>query len=333
MREAFVIPLMLIMACDLVAAEGLTMDPSRIHLSTLRYRTSLLPVANSPEFHEWSAELFGAVKDNLGGPPLKSVTYPSFHSDGTRFLLYLRLGGGSGNANSHFFTYENEVWTVNTEQGSKFIDRQWSGGDKTVNAYPLPAAFHQGRMHLAWSWRDTPDPKTSHDLCYAYSEDGGKNWMNNEGHPVGTTGSRFITADTPGISIYDIPTGTSFINGGSMDVDPDGHVHILMRGEDGSPAHFQRDPTTGKWLREKAGSLGALHAGSGGSLHILTPEGIMKRTPGGFQEIQNYPPGTSACFKDSKPAIDSLRVSFDGWVSMIGQNGKTVKVVDYRLVP
>ena len=218
------------------------------HLSRLRYRTSKTGVANNPAAYEWNADLFGPVQSHLGGPELSSVTYPSFVSDGLHFTLYLRLGGGSGNANSHLFTYENGRWSTNTEADSQFIDKNWSGGDGTVNAYPHALVFHNGRRHLTWCWRDTPLATTCHDLCYAYSDDDGKTWKNNNGVVVAKTGSRFITADTPDIAVWKIPPGTKFSNGGSMTVDAEGRVHVLVRGEDGSPVHFHatRIPANGR---------------------------------------------------------------------------------------
>ncbi len=216
------------------------------HLSTLRYRTSKLPVAHDAAAHAWNADLFGPVQDNLGGPMIDFVTYPRFYTDGTSFVLYLRLGGGSGNANSHFFNYESGRWAVNTESASKFLDRNWSGGDKTVNAYPQGLAFHNGRRHLTWCWRDTPVSTTCHDLCYAYSDDDGKTWLNNDGQMIAKTGVSFITADSPGVSVWPIPPGTRYINGGSMTVDSSGRVHVLVRGEQGAPAKFAARPRHGK---------------------------------------------------------------------------------------
>jgi hypothetical protein len=37
------------------------------HVSTLHYRTTKSGVANDPSAHPWRAELFGPVRDNLGG--------------------------------------------------------------------------------------------------------------------------------------------------------------------------------------------------------------------------------------------------------------------------
>lgn len=170
------------------------------HVSTLRYRRSKLPVANDPAAHPWTADIFGPVQDNLGGGRLEGVTYPGFSVAGAGMVLYLRMGGGSGGANSHYFSYADGRWTVNTAAASQLINKNWSGGDRTVNAYPHGLVVRNGRRHLTWCWRDTPDARTCHDLCYAYSDDDGKSWRNNEGKLIGVAGTNFITADSTGVA-------------------------------------------------------------------------------------------------------------------------------------
>jgi len=299
------------------------------HLSTLRYRTSLEPVANNPAAYEWTADLFGPVQDNLGGHKITFVTYPSFSTDGEHFALYLRLGGGSGSANSHFFAYKDGKWSPNTEKNSQLIDKRWSGGNGTVNAYPHVMVIHNGRRHLTWCWRDTPDSSTCHDLCYAYSDDG-ITWKNSRGDVVAEKGKRFIAADTPGIAVWDIPPGTRFLNGGSMAVDADGRVHVLMRGEDGPYVHFQRDPTSWEWTRKKSAS-GKLIAGKGRYLYIISNRELMRTLTKGFGKIETIASVNDELFKDSSMGIDRTRVQQDGWISVIGQSGKTVSVVDYQV--
>ena len=299
------------------------------HMSTLHYRTSKTAVANDPVAHPWSADLFGPTLDNLGGPTLVSVTYPSFTTDGTAFVLYLRMGGGSGSGNSHFFTYTAGRWSVNTEPASQFIDKAWSGGDKTVNAYPHGLVIHNGRRHLTWCWRDTPDASTCHDLCYAYSGDDGKTWLNNSGQKIATTGATFITADSPGVSVWPIPPGTKYINGGSMTVDAAGRIHVLVKGEDGTPAYFQRDAVTGKWTRHKSPVSGTLIAGSDDQLFVVSDDELQRTSASHFGEFTEIVSGQRGLFRDSSMGIDKARPSHDGWISVIGQNGKTVTVVDY----
>jgi hypothetical protein len=301
------------------------------HCSTLHYRTSKSGVANNPQAHSWTAELFGPVQDHLGGPTLDLVTYPSFTLDEDRFVLYVRMGGGSGSGNSHFFEYENGQWTINDELSSKLIDKNWSGGNKTVNAYPQAMVVHNGRRHLTWCWRDTPDSKTCHDLCYAYSDDHGRTWHNNDGKKIARLGERFITADTPGIAVWDIPPGKKYINGGSLAVDSSDRVHVLVRGEDGSPTHFTRDPDTGAWRREKFPESGTLIAGSNNELFLVSEDGLKRTISGNFRKIKTITTAPAEKFVDSKMSVDHTRLKQDGWISVIGQQGKTITVIDYQI--
>lgn len=299
------------------------------HLSRLHYRTSITAVANHPAAHEWSSELFGPVQSHLGDQELKSVTYPSFASDGEHFALYLRLGGGSGGANSHFFAYENGSWSINTEADSQFIDKKWSGGDGTVNAYPHAMVIHNGRRHMTWCWRDTPVATTCHDLCYVYSDDNGETWKNNAGKVVAVTGAQCITADTQGIAVWEIPPGTKYVNGGSMTVDSKGRVHVLVRGEKGTPVYFQRDPRTRKWSRWNIDVFGKLIPEKGDRLYIVSERGIWgmsAKHPGKTIKLSS---SNTALFSDSRMSVDATRP--DGWISVIGQVGKTISVVDYRV--
>jgi hypothetical protein len=315
-----------------ISADGVLHLSFDHHLSTLRYRTSTVPVAADPAAHDWHAALFGPVQNHLGGPRLEFVTYPRFYRDGSRLVLYLRLGGGSGAANSHYFTYEHGRWTVTEEPASQLIDQHWSGGDGTVNAYTHALGFHQGRWHLTWCWRDTPDDRTCHDLCYAYSDDYGNTWQNNDGRTIGITGSMFISADSPGVAVWRIPPGTRYRNGGSMTVDRTGRVHVLMRGERAGPVYFTRDPDTGSWYRKPGQVLGKLAAGEANDLFVITEEGVYQTSAKDFGgDLRLLVAGRPEFFEDCSLSVDRTRLAADGWVSVIGQQGKTVRVVDYQL--
>jgi ribosomal protein L24E len=314
------------------------------HLSTLRYRHSRHPVADSPQSTRWNAEVFGPVKDNLGqvrmlrnrrnrsrSPSYKieSVTYPNFIVADDALLLYLRLGGGSGSANSHLFNYQRGRWIVNQEFSSQFIDKNWSGGDGTVNAYPNGIVCHQGRLHTTWCWRDTPDPSTSHDLCYAYSDDYGISWRNSDGAIIAKTGRSYITADSPGVTVWKISAGKKYKNGGSMTVDNDGRVHVLSRDEDGSPTHFQRDPKTKKWSKHDSSQSGTILAGSDDALFIVSEQGLYLTSAKNFGSAKLIANGKPELMDDSRISVDRTRLAHDGWISVIGQQGKRVSVIDY----
>lgn len=301
------------------------------HLSTLRYRVTKSPVAANPTAHTWSASLFGPVKDNLGGPKLDYVTYPSFTADGEKLVLYLRMGGGSGAANSHLFTYEAGRWFINTESSSQFINQHWSGGDGTVNAYPHGLVIQGGRWHVTWCWRDTPNVKTCHDLCYAYSEDSGKTWRNSEEEVIAVLGKRFITADSPSVAVWSIPTDSGYRNGGSMTVDHDGRVHVVAYGRRKRGIHFMRDPVTRKWSREDGRPLGKLIAGTDGALFLVNAEGIFRSQTDAHRAWVPVVAGWAEWFEDCKMCADVSRVGTDGWISVLGQQGKSIRVVDYKL--
>lgn len=303
------------------------------HLSTLRYRASKLPIAQDPDSHPWGPELFGPVQDHLGGPQITSVTYPSFHSDGSQFLLYMRLGGGSGSANSHLFNYEDSSWTVNTEKESQIIDLNWSGGDGTVNAYPFGLIIRDGRSHLTWCWRDTPDASTCHDLCYAYSDDFGATWKNNEGKIIGKRGQKFITADSPGVAAWPIPPGTRYVNGGSMTVDSSGRVHVIVRGEKGEPSYFQRDPASAEWTRSRVKTEGKLVPSSYQRQLVVSDGSLYHFESSAPEEWTKIASSSSSYFSDCKAGRDAQRFDHDGWVSIIGQEGKTIRVVDIQVAP
>jgi hypothetical protein len=307
------------------------------HLSTLRYRVSKPGVANDPASHPWRAGLFEPVQNHLGGGKIVSVTYPSFHTDGNCFLLYLRLDGGAGSASSNLFSYEGGRWIVNSEKGSKIIDKRWSGGNGTVNAYPFGMILENGRCHLTWCWRDTPKSNTCHDLCYAYSDDHGATWRNNAGEVIAKRGEKAMTADSPGISVWPIPAGGRYINGGSMTVDDRGRVHVLVRGEDGRPAHFTRDPETARWVRREAPDRGSLvQFPEAVGEQFVVSDGVLYRvlegeTHGKPIKWERLEAASRDLFKDCKPGRDFRRAAHDGWVSLIGQQGKRVRVVDFRL--
>lgn len=313
-----------------ISADGVIHLAFDHHGSTLHYRFSLPRVANDPPEHVWDESLFSAVQDHLGGPSIEWVTYPSFVRDGERMSLYMRLNGGSGNADSHFFEYEAGRWVINDPASSKLIDKNWSGGNGTVNAYPHTVFVHQGRRHLTWCWRNTPDARTCHDLCYAYSDDRGQTWHNNAGDVIAKLGTQFISADTPGLAVIDIPPGSTYVNGGSMTVDASGNVHVLMKGPGQKPFMARRTSLNGAWTKWEAPTIGTLVAHQS-SLLVVAKEGLyhaLNADPPTFVKVGRSFEETS---RDSRYVVDRSRLQFDQTISVIGQTGTDVRVVDFAI--
>ena len=114
-----------------------------------------------------------------------------------------------------------------------------------------------------------------------------------------------------------------------MVVDNEDRVHVLMQGEDGRPVHFQRDPKTKKWSRQKANGSGKLVVGTGDTLYVVGDDGLKRTFASHFGKMESIASVKSRYFEDSKMGIDLYRD--DGWISVIGQRGKIVNVVDYRI--
>lgn len=90
-------------------------------------------------------------------------------------------------------------------------------GEGRRNAYFSAFMDSQGTFHLAWTWRETPDVSTNHDLCYARSRDGGKTWTDSQDKvlplPVTAASAEYAAR---------IPQGSSLMNPPSVAAGSDG---------------------------------------------------------------------------------------------------------------
>lgn len=216
------------------------------HAGPLDYRKSIPDLASNPELYEWSPAQFGPVENNLGGIRLGSITYPRFLPTPEGKLQYEIRIGSSGNGDSYLYEYDGSTGSW-TELG-KYID----GTVSHVNAYLNGIQYDDSdRLHVTWCWRETPDFVTNHDLMYAYSDDYGRTWNNNDGVQVAVTGQTFISMSSPGIVVWPIPQRSGLLNQEAQTVDHQGRIHILMRDSlSGSVTyvHYYRD-VQGAWHR------------------------------------------------------------------------------------
>lgn len=211
------------------------------HGSALHYRVSQPRVTTSPDKIEWSAKLFGPTRSDLvDGQPIRGVTYPEFFNtpDG-RLQLYYRLGGsGSGDSWLAEYNPRKNGWAIL----GAFIDRGGIyQGSKSRNAYhngfdyaPAPAPGNQGpRLHTTWTWREGLNNGkfgllNCHGLMYAYSDDFGRTWRDNDGVIVGVSGERPMTIDTSNLTVRDLPYRWGIMNQVTQTVGADGRVHAVM---------------------------------------------------------------------------------------------------------
>jgi hypothetical protein len=261
-----------------VSVIGICEQDGTIHLSfdhhggPLHYRVSRAGVALRPEEFAWSAELFGAITSRLEpGKELKRVTYPRFlRTPGGGLQFGCRIGS-SGNGEKCLADYEAATGTWKNfgafAGGSGVYE-----GSKERNPYLNGLSYDAtGRLHVTWCWRETGDPMTNHDLDYAWSDDRGVTWRNNDGQEIGKRGVKPVVLDSPGVRVVEIPMKRGLINATTQALDRHNRIHLVtFHLPDAAPApknwenarqqshffHYWR-ADDGKWHRNEVNAIGS----------------------------------------------------------------------------
>lgn len=174
------------------------------HNNALRYCRSLEPEG-----------LIMGDKIPMTGENERVVSYPEFYRMADGGLVFAYRDGGSGNGNLVLNRYDlaSKTW--------KRLQTNLINGEGKRNAYWQMFVDHFGTIHVSWVWRETPDVRSNHDMCYARSKDGGKTWTKSNGARYGLPISE-ATAEL----VKKIPQGSNLINQTSMTTDRDGNPFI-----------------------------------------------------------------------------------------------------------
>lgn len=208
------------------------------HATRLNYRVSKLGAAHHPESVNWNADLFSEVTHTLGNVlPDKQVTYPRFFStpDGNLMLYYRGLTSGNGDGMLEEYDGHKHDWTPGLGKFiARDIGRYTSNGETSLYRCPYmnSLSYAGSRLHASWVWRDRfekTNPRNQHDLCYAYSDDRGRTWLNSAGVVIGRTGKEFIHLDSPGLVVAPIPSRSGLANQNTHYAYADGSIHIVLR--------------------------------------------------------------------------------------------------------
>jgi hypothetical protein len=191
------------------------------HDSDLRYVQSVPGLLTRPDTVPWATESFGPVGSELSGRAVQQLTYPRFVTSPGGLLLLSYRRGATGQGDEVLWQYDGTTGTW-TELGVYI-----AGRDDGVNAYLHGLEYSGRRLHAAWCWRTTADPSTNFDLAYAWSDDDGRTWHNNEGEPVGRTGAAPIRRSSA-VQVQPIRQNRGLINQEHMTVDGAGRVHVLL---------------------------------------------------------------------------------------------------------
>ncbi|TKC65145.1 neuraminidase [Pedobacter hiemivivus] len=174
------------------------------HLTALNYCQSVAP---------GSLQLSDKIK--MTGIHEDKVTYPEFYKLPDGDLLFFFRDGESGNGNIILNRYalKTKKWT---QVQNSFID-----GENLRNPYWQIVVDKKGVIHLSWTWRESPDAASNHDICYAKSLDGGLTWTKSNGEkyvlPIKESTAEYVIK---------IPQNSELINQTSMTIDQDGNPYI-----------------------------------------------------------------------------------------------------------
>ncbi|GGX79734.1 neuraminidase [Massilia dura] len=155
------------------------------------------------------------AEEPMTGRDERSVTYPEFHPLAGGGMLFLYRDGGSGRGNLVVNSYSAPAgkWT-------RLQDNLISGEGRR-SAYWQAAVDGQGTIHVSWTWRESPDVASNHDIAYARSRDGGATWQDSTGRrlalPITEAGAEVAAR---------VPQNSELINQTSMTVDGAGRPYI-----------------------------------------------------------------------------------------------------------
>jgi len=129
-------------------------------------------------------------------------TYPIFFKGPAGELVFDYRDGVSGNGNHIFDTYSTATRTWSRLVATTILD-----GQGLYNPYPVgPVQGPDGWYHMVWTWRDTADAATNHDLSYAKSQDL-VHWQSAAGRAI-TLPITLATSDI----VDTVPAGGGLIN-------------------------------------------------------------------------------------------------------------------------
>ena len=173
------------------------------------------------------------------------VTYPQFYLMRGGDLVFVYRDGQSGRGDVMLNRWNGKAWRA--------VAHPLISGEGERNAYMNTLAVDaKGGWHLSWTWRESPDVATNHDVMYAFSPDGGSSWRTSDAKPYTLP----ITAKNAEIA-WAVPQGSELINQTSMTVDGAGHplIATYWRTADSDVPQFRLVWNDGKaWHANQVGA-------------------------------------------------------------------------------
>jgi hypothetical protein len=271
-----------------VIALGISPVDGTLHFSwdhhghMLRYRRSVMGLCTTNTAAWGTGGMFNAEQNWLvaAGETVTSVTYPRFVNTPANGLLFTYRTGSTAAGDHWLHNYLpgagnwSAGWKIEAKEGTYtgVLKNGTTGTSTSRNAYENGYDFGpDGKLHHTWTFREAADA-ANHDICYAYSTNGGVTWLNTAGAIIAdTTLGQAIRVDSPGIIVKPLDGRQRLINQQAQCVDNDGRVHVLALHRRVEPGyewissesnnqfstaktayyHYFRDPATGVWSQRQ----------------------------------------------------------------------------------
>jgi hypothetical protein len=180
--------------------------------------------------------------DHMTGDREQSATYPRFFTNDTGDLVFGYRDGGSGNGSDLYNIYDPK-----TRAWRRLFDGPLLDGEGQRSAYSLgPQRGPDGRFHLLWMWRDTPDAMTNHTLSYARSKDL-IHWETSSGkplaRPITMASAEVVDPAKPGEGLINVVQTLGF----DHEKRPVAHYH-RFDSKGMSQAFVARPESNGQWI-------------------------------------------------------------------------------------
>ena len=189
-----------------------------MHGSPLNYRVSVPGLATDPATATWDASSFGPVLHALTTHDDQKLTYPQLVNTPSGALQLFIREGAAGGGDEVLYRRRAGTWH---KTGAVI------SGETKRAPYLFGAQYYGHTLMLTWTWRETYDPNSNHDISFAYSPDLGRTWLDNTGATVGTARTAPMTVETPGLVVVPIGRGRGLHNQESMAIDSQGQPHVL----------------------------------------------------------------------------------------------------------
>jgi hypothetical protein len=302
------------------------------HDNTLRYRRSVVGLCTT-NTAAWGAGMLLAEQNWLvnSATAVAGVCYPRFVTTPSGGLVFTYRTGNTS-AGDHWLHYYQPAttnwsarWKTDAKEGTYVgvLKNGVTGTSMSRNAYENGYDFGpDGTLHHTWTFREQADA-ANHDICYAYSTNGGVTWLNNAGTViVDTTTNGALRVDSPGIIVKVLDGRQRLINQQAQCVDNDGRVHVLALHRRVEPGyewnsgesnnqfstaktayyHYFRDPVTRVWSQRQippavygVGSRPALGFDAQGNVY-----GVFLSYPPGTDVVPGYRNGQLVIASASK---------------------------------